>query len=155
MADNFERTIEVVSGLLEGKVDSFELYMSRSRGLVIEAKDGEVDALRVSDDSGVGLRTLCGSTGDGTGGRPGFASTNLFTEEALSEMVALAIGGSSGACEDKALGFPGVSLSGGDVELDSADPDYDALTEQEKIEKAIRIEQSARDYDKKVARVHL
>ncbi len=156
MADNFEKTIEIVSGLLEGRVDSFELYMSRSKGLVIEAKDGEVDALRVSDDSGVGLRTLSGPASDGTGNtgcRPGFASTNLFTEQALSEMVALAIGGSSGACEDKALGFAVPSPSVEGAELDLVDPDFDALTEQEKIEKAISIEQNARDYDKKVARV--
>ncbi len=87
MTNDFDKTIEIVSGLLEGKVDSFEIYLSRSKGLVVEAKDGEVDALRVSDDSGVGLRTLSSAGSTGTGGRPGFASTNLFTEQALSEMV--------------------------------------------------------------------
>ncbi len=153
MTNDFDKTIEIVSGLLEGKVDSFEIYLSRSKGLVVEAKDGEVDALRVSDDSGVGLRTLSSAGSTGTGGRPGFASTNLFTEQALSEMVELAIGGSGGASEDAALGFASAVTGDGSIDLDSIDVDFDALTEQEKIEKAISIEKHARDFDKKVARV--
>lgn len=153
MAEDFDRTIEIVSGLLSGKVDSFELYMSQSRGLVVEAKNGEVDGVRVSSDSGIGLRTLSGSSADGTGGRPGFAYSNLLTEQALSEMVGLAIGGSGGASEDAALGFA-VPVKEGEISgLDSIDPDFDAASEQDKIAKAIMIEQSARDYDKKVARV--
>jgi PmbA protein len=151
MADEFDRIIEVVGGLLKDKVDSFELYMSSSQGLVIEAKDGEVDALRVSSDSGVGLRTL--SDGGGPGGRPGFAYSNIMTDDALSEMVSLAIGGSSGASEDAALGFAVPCKDVACVDLDSIDPDFDSSTEQEKIEKAIIIEQSARDFDSLVARV--
>jgi PmbA protein len=152
MADDFDRTIEVVSGLLKGKVDSFELYMSQSRGLVIEAKNGEVDALRVSSDSGVGLRILSGSASDSTGGSPGFAYSNIMTDLALAEMVELAIGGSHGASEDVALGFA-LPADGEASVLDSIDPDFDSATEQEKIQKAINIESSARDYDKLVARV--
>ena len=151
MANNFDKTIEVVSGLLEGKVDSFELYMSRSKGLVVEAKDGEVDALRVSDDSGVGLRVLSAAS-DG-GWTPGFASTNLFTEDALVGMVDLAIGGSGGTSADVALGFAGAGKGDEKLDLDSIDPDFNALSEEEKIGRAISIEQHARDFDKKVARV--
>ncbi|HLE09585.1 MAG TPA: DNA gyrase modulator, partial [Thermodesulfobacteriota bacterium] len=99
MDKELDKAVELIRRLLKGRVDSFEVFLSSSKGLSVEAKDGKVDALRVTSSRGASIRTI-------KDGRPGFSFSNVFTEEALKDMAGLALSGSLGATVDGYLAFP-------------------------------------------------
>ncbi len=149
MEKEFNRAIDVLTGLLEGRVDSYEIYLSAGKGRIVEAKDGKVDAFRVSSSSGVGLRII-------VDGRPGFGYSSVLAEDALKAVVETTLSGSIGATADSFLGFPSpavrhdVSSPGA---LDVYDASFEAASEDELIERALDIEKNAMGFDSRVKRV--
>jgi PmbA protein len=140
-----ESAVDTLRGLLKGKADAFEIYLAFEKGLSVESKGASVDSLKVRSSLGVGLRTLVGK-------RPGFAYSSVLTKEALEEMVLNALSGSQGATSDRFLGFPGPQPPPA-APFDIFDPAIEKTLEEEKIEKALEIERSARDFDRRVKTV--
>ncbi|MFQ5465934.1 MAG: TldD/PmbA family protein [Thermodesulfobacteriota bacterium] len=141
--------VDILRGLVEGKTDAYEMYLSTSKGFSVEAKDGAVDAFKARSGRGVGLRTI-------NGGRLGFGFSTVLTREALSEMVAAALEAGGFADPDRFLAFPSPSGGPGGVGGDGLgifDPGYEAATEDEKIALAVDIERSAMAGDARVKRV--
>ena len=148
-SEEFERAVKIIKGLLKGRVDSYEIFLSKESGTSVEARAGAVDSLKVRSSSGAGVRTI-------KDGRPGFSYSSVLTDEALTAVVDSALGAGSHATVDEFLCFaePG---SGGKVAegviKDLFDEDVSKTTEAEKLGIALEIEKSAMEYDKRVKRV--
>ncbi|MDO8426295.1 MAG: TldD/PmbA family protein [Deltaproteobacteria bacterium] len=150
MSDNLKRSEKVIDSLkrlLKGKAESYEIFYSMDSGLGIEAKDNEVDSLKVRSNEGAGLRVISGN-------RQGFGFSSVLTEEALKDMVASTIGGAREAAQDEFLSFPG---AGGtevlEKDLGLFDDSFARTPEEEKIKTALSIEEAARSFDARVKRV--
>ena len=153
-----ESVVDEIRRRLDGKVDGFEVYVSTSTGLSVEARDGVVDAFKMHSGGGVGLRTL-------TGGRPGFSystfspadSVARITEDLARHMVASALSGAEEATVDEYLTFASPALKSSSATEKGpgrlVDPSFASTTEEEKIETALAIEKSAVGFDKKVRKV--
>ncbi len=139
---NDNDVVELLCGRLSGRVDSFEIYISTAKGLTVEAKDGVVDSYKVWSDGGVGLRIIKDS-------RPGTAFTSLFDRASLEELANVATGAQEGADPDENLIFPEPGRPEA-KKLDLFDPSVENTPEEEKIALALRIEESARAFDKRI-----
>ena len=76
--------INDLAQLLKNKVDAWEIFYSFQNGLSIEAKDGKVDAFKVSSNKGVGLRVLKDK-------KIGFSFASALSKESLRELVENAV----------------------------------------------------------------
>lgn len=151
MSNDFNKTIDMVTSLLEGSsgtlVDGYEIFLSSSEGTAVEVKAGEVEAFKVRSETGVGIRIIKDD-------RPGFGYTNVFVKEDIERMVRSAIDGSAGASVDSALCFAGKTEANVKAsELDLIDDGFEALSESAKIECAADVESSAKGFDERIATV--
>src|SRR3990172_1256244 len=144
MEKDLERAIEVLSGFLKGRASSFEIFLSSTEGVSVEAKEGNVDSFKLKKSIGAGVRTISGE-------RPGFAFSSVLTDDALEKTVSLALSGSLGAAEDPLASFPFPKKS--TASLDLLDDSFGKTTEEEKINTALRIEECAMSFDKRIKRV--
>ncbi len=140
-----EETIDILKGLLSGRVDSYEIFLSSSQGLVVEAKDGRIDTFKVWSNSGVGLRVIRKN-------RMGHGFSSVLTSSALEGLVEGVIKGAEGVSEDLSLGFPSVKIQ---EKLPEGlfDPEVRTTPEERKIEIALQIEAHARGLDKRITRI--
>ncbi len=138
--------IDTLKKLLD-RVESYEIFFSSEEGFNVEAKDGEVDALKVRSGSGVGLRTI-------SKGRAGFGFSSVVTEDALKDLVEKTVSASAESAGDKHLAFP-VSMAPfvGREGLQVFDDSFFEAAEEKKIESALRIEEGAKAIDPRVTRV--
>ena len=124
--------------------DSAELFVTKSRSLEVEIKDGSLDEIKQSESQGVGLRVIKGN-------RQGFSFTSDFRSTALDKMVSQAIANSRYNDVDEALHFPAKSSCYPQLDL------YDAGIEQcslpEKLELAQQTARCAEQYDRRVCRI--
>lgn len=141
-----DETIGRLEKLLRGKADSYEIYFAVSKGFSAEAKDAEVDALKVRSSAGVGLRTIKGK-------RSGFGFSSVLSAEALGDMVEKAVVGSRAVSEDEHLRFPASGQGLPEEGLDIVDETFGKVAEEDMIRTAIEIEDGARSYDERIKRV--
>ena len=137
--------INDLAQLLKNKVDAWEIFYSFQNGLSIEAKDGKVDALKVSSNEGVGLRVLKDK-------KIGFSFTSALSKESLRELVENAVQGSRGVTPDEFLSLPSPKKAASDKPM-LFDYSLDNVAEEDKIQKAIMLEQAARGFDPRVTKV--
>ncbi|MBI3754087.1 MAG: TldD/PmbA family protein [Deltaproteobacteria bacterium] len=137
--------IEDLAKLLKNKVDAWEIFYSLQKGLSIEAKDGKVDAFKVSSNEGIGLRILRDK-------KMGFSFTSALSKESLKQLLENAIAASKGVEPDDFLSLPSLQKqTAGELML--LDSSLDKTSEEDKIKKAISLEQSARGFDPRVTKV--
>lgn len=144
MEKDLDKTVEILVGLLKGRASGFEIFLSSTEGVSVEAKEGKVDAFKLKKSVGAGIRTISGN-------RPGFAFSSVLTDDALEKTVSLALSGSLGASEDPLVSFPFPKKS--NASLDLLDDSFAKTTEEEKINTALRIEECAMSFDKRIKRV--
>jgi PmbA protein len=138
--------ISTLTDELSGRVDSFEIFLSSRRGLGIEAKGGEVDALNLSRSSGVGIRVIKDR-------RLGFAFSSDLGEDSLKQMLEVAVDGSIEVSKDEFLSFPLEQEATPVSSLGLYDEEIDNITEDKKISMAMKLEEAALRYDTRVRRV--
>jgi PmbA protein len=142
-----ERVIDRLKSGLKGSAESFEIYFSCQKGFGADAKEGEVDSLKVRSSAGVGIRTI-------SKGRLGFAFSSVLEDAVLDELAAKAVAGSLEASVDEFLRF---AAPGGQARSEEGlgifDEAYFSVPEEEKIKKAIDIEKAARGFDARVKRI--
>lgn len=139
------KVLESIRSLLDREVDDYEVFMTSGRTLTIEVKEGKVDSFERADTHGLGLRVL-------KDGRMGFSYTSSLEKEDIRRVVEDAIGSAHNTCRDDLNGFP----ERGEVpSLDLAiyDPSLSEIGEEEKVERALLLESSARAFDRRVKRV--
>src|SRR3989304_8044725 len=144
MEKDLDRAVVILANLLKGRASSFEIFLNSTTGVSGEAKEGKVDSFKLKKSIGAGVRTISGS-------RPGFAFSSVLTDEALEKTVSLALSGSLGAAEDPLASFPFPKKS--NASLDLLDDSFGKTTEEEKINTALRIEECAMSFDKRIKRV--
>lgn len=137
--------IEDLAKLLKNKVDAWEIFYSQQNGLSIEAKNGKVDAFKVSSNAGVGLRVLKDK-------RIGFSFTSVLSKDSINELAENAVAGSKEVEADEFLSVPSPQKKPAE-ELMLFDSALDKVSEEDKIKKAIMLEQAARGFDPRVTKV--
>src|SRR3990167_7290858 len=100
---------------------------------------GKVDAFKVSSSEGVGLKVLKDK-------KIGFSFTSALSKDSLNELVENAVAGSLGVESDEFLSLPSPQKKPAG-ELMLFDSVLDKVTEEDKIKKAISLEQAARGFD--------
>ena len=135
---------------LRGKADSYEIFVSVDKGLIVDTKEGEIDSFKVRSNLGLGLRTI-------KNGRPGFGFTSVLNKDAITALATDTITGSLSVEPDKAYAFAHPMRRKADPDAPDllstlVDPDYGRLKEEEKIEISRRIERSARSADKRIVK---
>ncbi len=141
--------IEQITGrieklLAECRPDGYEISFGSSRNLSIEVKEQKIDTFKCSTPVGVSIRVL-------KSGGMGFSYSTSMEESALSRMVENAIIGALNQTPDPNNGFP-LPLDYPDV-VGLYDAGLSAVTEQEKIKRAMDLERFALDADPHVKRV--
>lgn len=141
-----ERVIDRLKASLKGRAESFEIYFSAQKGFGVEAKNGEVDALKVRSSAGVGIRTI-------SKGRLGFAFSSVLEDAVIDELAAKAVVGSLEASADKFLKLPFPGPMRSEEGLGIFDAAYLDIPEEDKIRRAIEIEKAARGFDSRIKRI--
>lgn len=118
-----------------------EAYISSSKELNIEVREGRVETMKLAEDRGLGLRVI-------RKGRTGFSFSTDLSPGGIEEAARQALANCAKTGEDPyhRLPPPGPSYP----ELDIFDPAIREATVEQKIEMAKSMEEAARAYDPRV-----
>jgi len=121
--------------------ESAEAYLSSTKELSIEVREGQVETMKLAEESGLGLRVF-------REGRTGFSFSTDLSPEGLEEAARQALANCGKASEDpyNALPSPGASYP----ELDINDVGIREAAVEDKIDMARNMEESARAYDPRI-----
>jgi len=137
--------IERIESLLKGRsLDGWEIMAGASRNLSIEVKDQTVDTFRCSAPVGVSVRVL---KGQGLG----FSYSTSMDDADLSRMIDNALVGAATQTPDACNGLPLPSEY--PVLAGLFDPELAAVSEEEKIGRAMDLERLTLAADPRVKRV--
>jgi predicted Zn-dependent protease len=135
MTDTSSIVDSIVAGLAHEGLDGYEVYMTRSSGLTIEVKDGDVDVFVKSENASVGLRASKEE-------RPGFAFCTDLSPEVVPDVVQQVVHGASGADPDPFVTFP-LPPARKPSELAQFDHDLQSIPIEDKVETARSLEAAA------------
>lgn len=140
-----EQIINRVESLLNGRsLDGWEIMAGASRNLSIEVKEQKVDTFRCSAPVGVGVRLL---KGEGLG----FSYSTSLEKADLERMIDNALVGAESQTPDR---FNGLPLQQEFPVIDGMfDPALDLVSEEEKIDRAMRLESLTLAADPRLKRV--
>lgn len=137
LAETMERAVAL---LKHESINDFEIFGIFSDAIRAESKHGEVDFLNRSSESGISIRVLMDSA-------IGFS----HSKDANDTLIEAAITSARYQFKDRHNRFP--SPRGGYPSVDSFDHDIASLSPEGCIQRAIHLEQSARDADPRVENV--
>ena len=143
--ETVQRAAEIMSSL---DLDGFDLFLIQGEGKSISARDGELETVTSSQESGLALRALSGQ-------RMGLAFTFDLSDKALRESAAKARELAELSPPDPDLD-PERILAGPPAKLpqvQTVDPDRDQIGPAAKEEVALRMERLAREFDPRVVKV--
>lgn len=141
-----ERQADAVERLLKGRgLDGYEIMVSASRDLAIEAKEGKVDAFRCAEPSGVAVRLMIGSG-------LGYSFSTTTEPEALSRMVEGAVVAAKTQTPDEGHVLPLPCAAYPEVE-GMFDADLPTVDEDLKVARALELERLVLASDPRVKRV--
>jgi PmbA protein len=135
---------EIVQLALKRGAAEAEVFFLRATSALVEAADGSVETLKLSEDIGAGLRVFTKER------RVGFAYSSDLTN--IAGLAESATRNASAPAPDEHNVLP-EPKNGEPVCADLTEDDLAAIPVSEKIEKAFAIETAARSYDKRIARV--
>lgn len=137
---------DVVETLLKGRdIDAYEILVSSSNELSLEAKEGKIDSFKCAEPSGVAIRVL---KGEGLG----FSFSTTLDPVALSRMVDGALTAARMQTPDPAHSLP-LPKPFPDLSPALFDPSLLLVPEKEKIDRALELERLAISLDPRVKRV--
>ncbi|KID57859.1 protein PmbA [Pseudoalteromonas luteoviolacea] len=133
---------EVLTMASELGATSAEAAMSRTSGLSVSTRMGEVDTIEFNQDGSLGISVYVGN-------HKGSASTADLSEQALRSVVKKAIEIAKYTADDECNGLADKALMATDI------PDLDlhhpwSLSPQEAIEHCIEAEKSALEFDERI-----
>lgn len=121
-----------------------EAYLLYERELSIEISEGEVETLKEAEQMGMGLRVF-------NSGRMGFAYSSDLSPEALKQVVSNAVSISAYTAADKFNRFPEGKQTY--PVLQTYNKNIAAVSLEDKINMAMKVESAARAYDRRIALV--
>lgn len=126
---------------LELGAQKAESYISKSRELAIEVREGRVETIKLAEETGLGVRVM-------VDGHTGFAFTSENTRQAQDDAVRQALANARSTAEDPLRMLPGpVSAY---PSMDIYDPDILTTPVEKKIELARLMEKEAKNFDPRV-----
>ncbi|GFO69168.1 peptidase [Geomonas limicola] len=136
-----------VAALLEAKKpDAFEVMLTRSRDLSVEARNGQVDAFRCAEPLGVAVRVKIGPG-------LGFSFSTSLEKTALERMVEGAVVAATMQTPDPSCVLPAPAPGGYPVLPGLYDPAFAATPDEDKVERALELERRVLAQDSRVKRV--
>lgn len=132
---------DVVKKALKKGCDAAEIFIRNSSGISAEAKDGKVEAMEVSRDTGIALRVIKGQ-------RLGFAFTTNPQE--IENTINAAIDAAKWTVVDEYLDIP-EQMPAGEVLI--FDEQIKNISEDTVIKNALLLEESALAFDKRIKKV--
>ena len=118
-----------------------EAYISKNRELAIEVREGQVDTIKLAEETGLGVRVM-------VYGHTGFAFTSVNTRKAQDDAVRQALANARSTAKDPLRMIPGqVSAY---PAMDIYDPDILTTPVEKKIELARLMEEEAKSFDSRV-----
>lgn len=137
---------DAVERLLKGRnLDGWEIFLSQSRDLAIEAKQGKVDAFRAAEPFGVAVRL---KAGDGLG----FSFSTSMEPAALSMMVDGALVAARAQAQDPCYTLAAPAAAYPELPW-LYDPELPAVDEKLKVARALEMERMVLAADPRVKRV--
>ena len=136
---------KILSLALDRGADAAEVYLREGTSSTIEVKDRAVDAFERARDRGLGVRVLVGQ-------HMGFAYSTDLGEQALRTVVDDAVASARYTGPDP---FHALASRPADAypKVSAFDPAVPALTDKEKIERALALEREAFAVDRRVKRI--
>lgn len=142
MGENFLNIAErITAGAVKQGADAAEAYIVSSKDLTVEVRDGAVETMKLAEDRGVGLRLF-------KDGRVGFAFSTELTADGVRQLVVQALANAKNTERDEYNQLPQPIEQY--PQLDLYDPAIKAAAVEEKIKRAVQMEQAAKEYDKRV-----
>jgi PmbA protein len=138
---SIEYAEDVVKKALSKGCDEAEVFIRSSKGISVEAKGGEVEALEASLDLGIAIRTIKNR-------KQGFSFATTF--ENIDATIDRAIDGGRWTGEDS---FIGIAEHSPAAEVQIYDVNIRDIKEERVIHDALNLEKSALDFDQRVRKV--
>jgi PmbA protein len=135
----------VVKEALDAGVDAAEGFFVETRSTFINVKEAKVDTFSQATDRGFGIRVL-------VSGRLGFAFTSDLSNEAIQETILKAKEGAALREEDPYRRFPSPPEAPS-PDLPVFDTTLRTFPVEAKIDMALKVEQTARAFDRRVSKV--
>jgi PmbA protein len=143
---NLEQHADTVERLLKGRqLDGWEIMVSHSRDLTVEAKGGQLDAFKCAEPLGVAVRV---QRGEGLG----FSFSTAFDSAALSRMVEGALVAATVQTPDPCNSLPQPVPSYPDIP-GLCDDTLALVPEERKVERALELERLVLARDPRIKRV--
>ncbi|MFZ5688141.1 MAG: TldD/PmbA family protein [Bacillota bacterium] len=117
-----------------------EAYTIGSQELSIEVSNQEIETIKISENTGVGVRIV-------QEGRIGFAYNSSLSRQSLLEMLERAVANAKQATPDPYNTLP---QEGNCQQVDIFDPDLSHVSLEEKINFAMEIEKRVRSFDSRI-----
>ncbi|MFZ5644043.1 MAG: TldD/PmbA family protein [Bacillota bacterium] len=118
-----------------------EVYISNSRELNIEVRDGKVETMKLAEESGLGIRVM-------KAGKVGFAFTSDLAMQSVEDILKQVIANASLTAGDRYRSMPGPADKY--PELDLFDSKIINTPVTEKIKLALIMEEESKKYDPRV-----
>lgn len=142
----YRSLIRKIKDKLSGqRLDSFELFLSHTHGLLIEIKDKEIDVFSSAQHGGVSLRVIKDK-------KPGFSFCTQPSAEIASALVDRALLAADSTDPDPFISFPSATDKPFPV-LNQFDETLETIPLKEKIETARRLEAAAKATDRRIRKV--
>ncbi|MBI5739675.1 MAG: TldD/PmbA family protein [Nitrospirae bacterium] len=132
---------DIIRKALTRGCDAAEVFMKNAKGLSVEVKGGEVEALEAAMDYGIAVRVIRNR-------RPGFAFTN--SPEDLGAAIDKAVMSAGWTSEDEYVDLPGHESW---KEVLIFDEKIKNIKEDDVIKDAMLLEESAIAFDKRIKKV--
>ena len=132
---------DIVKSAINRGCDAAEVFIKRSKGISVEAKEGKVEALEASKDFGIAVKVIKNQ-------KLGFAFTTSTDE--IEDTINEALENAKWTFEDKFTDIPD-QLPAGDVLI--FDKKIQDISEDDIIHNAILLEDSALSFDDRVKKV--
>jgi PmbA protein len=133
---------EILDRSRKQRIDGSEVYLLTSKATTLEVKEQKIDAFVSAASCGAGLRVFHEN-------RVGFSHATLSDGSEIDALVERAVTAARYTEPDPANGVPG-SASIASNGLDIYDAALQSVTEEQKIARAMALEQTARDTDDRV-----
>ena len=129
----------------DGRIDAYEIMVSHSRDLSVEAKGGKLDAFKCAEPSGVSIRLLCGQG-------LGFSYSTALDPGSISRMIEGAVLAAQLQSQDPAHLLPGPVLAYPETP-GLCDENLPLVPEDRKVGRALELERLVLSLDPRVKRV--
>lgn len=139
--NNLDIVQQAVTLTRQAGADEAEAFLQHSHVLTIEVESGRVETIKEAEEQTLAVRAI-------VGGRMGLSYTSDLTLAGLRDLAAQAVAIARVADADEYVGLP--DPPAGWPTVNGYDPEMATHSREEKIDRALAIEQAARAYDPRV-----